>query len=141
MYITLDEVQLDDQLQWVNEFEHDAVAQTQERSITGALLVQHGIKLHGREIDLRSNGGVWAPLSVVRQLEAMRDEPGRVMLLTLADGREFHVIFNRASGAPLTATPVEREAYPTPGSVYFVDLRLITVAPPVVPDPEPDPES
>lgn len=140
MYITLDDVQLDDQLQWVNEFEHDAVAQTQERSITGALLVQHGVKLHGREIDLRSNGGVWTPLFVVRQLEAMRDDPGRVMLLTLSDARAFHVIFNRASGPPITVTPVEREAYPTPDSLYFVDLRLLTVAPPAAPEPEPDPE-
>jgi len=137
MYITLDDVQLDDQLQWVNEFDHDAVAQTQERSITGALLVQHGLKLHGREIDLRSNGGVWTPLSVVRQLEAMRDEPGRVMLLTLADARQFHVIFNRESGPPLTVVPIEREAYPTLDSLYSVDLRLITVAPPPEPDPEP----
>lgn len=128
MYITLDEVQLDDQLQWVNEFEHDAVAQTQERSITGALLVQHSVKLHGREIDLRSNGGAWTPLSVVRQLEAMRDEPGRIMLLTLADGRQFYVIFNRASGAPLTVEALEREAYPTPDSDYLINLRLITVA-------------
>lgn len=134
MYITLDDVQLDDQLQWVNEFEHDAVAQTQERSITGKLLLQYAAAplLHGREIDLRSNGGVWTPLSVVHQLEAMRDEPGRTMLLTLADGRQFHVIFNRASGPPLTVTPVEREAYATPDSAYFVDLRLITVEKPRV---------
>lgn len=139
MYITLDDVQLDDQLQWVNEFAHDAVVQTQERSITGALLVQHGIKLHGREIELRSNGGTWTPLSVVRQLEAMRDEAGRVMLLSLADGRQFHVIFNRASGPPLTVEPVFREAYPTADSQYFVDLRLLTVAPPPEPDPDPGP--
>ncbi|QJD60765.1 hypothetical protein HG264_04345 [Pseudomonas sp. gcc21] len=136
--MTLDDVQLDDQLQWVNEFDHDAVAQTQERSITGALLVQHGVKLHGREIELRSNGGVWTPLSVVRQLEAMRDEPGRIMQLTLADGRQFHVIFNRSNGAPLTAEPLFREAYPTPDSDYLINLRLLTVAPP--PEPEPDPE-
>jgi len=137
MYITLDDVQLDDQIQWVNEFEHDAVAQTQERSITGALLVQQGIKLHGREIDLRSNGGAWTPLSVVRRLETMRDEWGRVMLLTLADSRQFHVIFNRASGPPLTAEPIFREAYPTADSVYSINLRLLTVALPPEPDPEP----
>lgn len=139
MYITLDDVQLDDQLQWVNEFEHDAVAQTQERSITGKLLLQYAAAplLHGREIDLRSNGGAWTPLSVVRQLEAMRDEPGRVMLLTLADARQFHVIFNRSSGSPLTAEPVFREAYPTADSLYDINMRLLTVAPP--PDPAPAP--
>jgi len=67
---------------------------------------------------------------VVRQLEAMRDELGRVMLLTLADSRQFHVIWNRSGGPPLTAEPIFREAYPTLESLYSVDLRLITVAPP-----------
>lgn len=137
MYITLDDVQLDDQLQWVNEFEHNPVEQTREHSITGALLIQEGAKLHGREIDLRSNGGAWTPLSVVRQLEAMRDQVGRVMLLTLADGRQLHVTWNRTGGAPLTAEPVFREAYPAADSIYHIDLRLLTVAPPPEPAPEP----
>lgn len=138
MYITLDDVQLDDQLQWVNEFEHNPIEQTREHSLTGALLIQEGVKLYGREIELRSNGGAWTPLSVVRQLEAMRDELGRVMLLTLADSRQFHVIWNRSNGAPLAAEPVFREAYPTADSIYDITLRLLTVAPP--PEPEPDPE-
>lgn len=135
MYITLDDVQLDDQLQWVNEFDHNPIEQTREHSITGALLIQEGVKLYGREIELRSNGGVWTPLSVVRQLEVMRDEPGRVMLLTLPGNRQYHVIWNRTSGSPLTAEPLFREAYSTPDSVYDVNLRLLTVAPPAEPEP------
>lgn len=141
MFITLDDVQLDDQLQWVNEFDHNPIEQTREHSLTGALLIQEGVKLYGREIDLRSNGGAWTPLSVVRQLEALKDQPGRVMLLTLADGRHFHVVWNRANGSPLAAEPLFREAYPSDDSKYFVDLRLVTVAPPPAPpDPEPDPD-
>jgi len=135
MYITLDDVQLDDQLQWVNEFDHNPIEQTREHSVTGALLIQEGVKLYGREIELRSNGGVWTPLSVVRQLEVMRDEPGRVMLLTLVGGRQFHVVWNRTGGAPLTAEPMFREVYPTADSVYGINLRLLTVAPPAEPGP------
>ncbi len=63
----LDAVELGDQFEWVDEFTWDAVAQEQERSLTGALLVQEGTKLHGRPITLRSGGGVWTPLWVVRQ--------------------------------------------------------------------------
>ncbi|MEJ6655603.1 MAG: hypothetical protein QNL70_06330 [Pseudomonas sp.] len=137
MYITLDDVQLDDQLQWVNEFEHNPVEQTREHSITGALLVQEGVKLYGREIELRANGAAWTSLAVVRQLEALRNELGRVMLLTLADGRQHHVIWNRSNGASLTAEPLFREAYPTDDSLYLISLRLLTVAPPPEPDPEP----
>src|SRR5690606_17306477 len=119
------------------EFEWDPVAQEQERSITGALLVQEGVKVHGRPITLQSNGGVWTPLSVVRQLEILRDQSGRVMPLTLPDGRQFHVIFNRVDGAPLTAKQVFRRVNPGPDWEYEVDIRLITVAPP--PDPVPEP--
>ena len=48
----LDSVELGDQLEWVDEFTWDAVAQEQERSLGGQLLVQEGLKIHGRPITL-----------------------------------------------------------------------------------------
>ncbi|WP_416311170.1 hypothetical protein [Pseudomonas sp. W03] len=126
----LDSVALDDQFEWVDEFDWDPVAQVQERSVTGVLLVQEGVKVHGRPITLQSNDGVWTPLSVVRQLEILRDQPGRVMPLVLPDGREFSVIFDRTNGAPLSAKQVWRKVNPGPDDDYDVNLRLITVAPP-----------
>ncbi|NHN78453.1 hypothetical protein HA520_14400 [Azotobacter chroococcum] len=126
----LDSVELDDQFEWVDEFEWDAVAQEQERSVSGALLIQEGVKLYGRPITLKSNGGVWTPLSVVRSLEVLRDIPNKVMALTLPDGRSFSVIFNRADGAALEAVPLERRVAPPDDWLYEVNLRLITVAPP-----------
>ncbi|WP_236172609.1 hypothetical protein [Pseudomonas pseudonitroreducens] len=131
----LDSIELDDQLAWVDEFDWDAVAQDQQRSITGALLVQEGIKLHGRPITLRSDEGAWTPLSVVRKLEKLRDEPRRLMQLNLADGREFSVIFNRQAGSPLEAIPLFREVSPAPDADYLLTIRLITVAPPQQPEP------
>lgn len=125
----LDSVELDDQFEWVDEFDWDAVAQAQERSVMGVLLVQEGMKVHGRPITLQSNGGVWTPLSVVRQLEVLRDQLGRVMSLTLPDGREFSVIFDRTNGAPIAAKQVHRTVNPGPDELYDVNLRLITVAP------------
>lgn len=128
----LDTIELDDDFQWTDEFTHSPVEQTQERSLTGALLIQEGVKLHGRSIELRSNGGVWTPLSVVRQLEALAEQAGQVMELVLPDGREYSVIWNRIDGSPLTAEPLRRETYPTPDSLYLLTLRLLTVAPPRV---------
>lgn len=125
----LDSVDLDDQFEWVDEFDWDPVAQVQERSLSGALLVQEGVKLHGRPVTLQSNGGVWTPLSVVRQLEVLRDQAGRVMPLVLPDGREFSVIFDRTQGSPLTAKQIHRTVRPGPDEPYDVNLRLITVAP------------
>lgn len=125
----LDSIELDDQFEWADEFDWDPVAQEQERSLTGALLVQEGVKLHGRPITLKSSGGVWTPLSVVRQLEALRDQRLKVMPLVLPDGREFSVIFNRSNGAPLKASQVFRTANPSPDEDYDVEISLITVAP------------
>lgn len=129
----LDSIELDDQFEWADEFDWDPVSQEQERSLTGALLVQEGVKLHGRPITLRSNGGVWTPLSVVRQLEALRDQRLKVMDLVLPDGRSFSVIFNRSEGAPLKATQVFRQVDPSPDHDYDVEISLITVAPVATP--------
>lgn len=124
----LDSIELDDQFEWSDEFDWDAVAQEQERSLTGALLVQEGVKLHGRPITLKANGGVWTPLSVVRQLEALRDQQLKVMPLVLPDGRVFSVIFNRASGPSLEVVPIFRTVRPGPDQIYDVIIRLVTVA-------------
>lgn len=133
----LDSIELDDQLEWADEFEWDAVAQERERTITGHLVVQEGLKVHGRAITLRSNGGVWTPLSVVRQLEVLRDQVAKVMHLVLPDGRDFHVMWRRAEGEPpLEAVPVFREVNPPPDADMEVTLRFFSVAPPP-PDPEP----
>lgn len=125
----LDSIELDDQFEWSDEFDWTAVAQEQERSITGAFLVQEGLKLHGRPITLKSNDGVWTPLSVVRQLEVLRDQRGRVMPLVLSDGREFSVIFNQAEGKPLEATQVIRRVSPPDDWPYDVNISLVTVSP------------
>lgn len=129
MPLMLDTVELDEQIEWIDEFSWDAVAQEQERSITGALLVQEGTRLHGRSITLQSGGGAWTPLSVVRQLEALRDQRLKVMDLVLPDGRAFSVMFNRSDGAPLEATQVFRRVV-LEDTDYDITLRLITVAPP-----------
>ncbi|MCM2317876.1 MAG: hypothetical protein NDI93_00935 [Pseudomonas sp.] len=118
------------QLEWVDEWDWTPVAQEQERSLSGALLIQHGSKLHGRPITLKSNGAAWFPLSVVRSLEVLRDIPGKQMLLVLPDGREFTVIFDHSGGAPLKATPLWRQVVPDADHLYEIELQLITVAPP-----------
>lgn len=120
-------IDLDPQHDWIDEFEWDPVAQTQDRTLTGKLLVQEGIKVHGRPITLDGTGCAWTPLSVVRQLEALRDQPGLVMPLVVPDGRTFSVIFNRAEGAPVVAKPVHREVNPAGSDPFEVTLRLITV--------------
>lgn len=135
--ITLAGIALDDHHEWTDEFQWSAIEQERERSLSGALIVQEGVKKYGRPITLAANNAAWTPLAVVRQLEELRDQLGLVMPLELADGRAFHVIFNRVDGDPLEAQQLEREVEPRPDSDYLITLRLITVAPPPEPPASP----
>lgn len=126
----LDSLELDDQFEWIDEFDWSAVAQESERSLGGQLLVQGGQKVYGRPITLASNGGVWTELQTVRALEVLRDQFGRVMPLQLPDGREFSVIFNHEAGPPLQCTSIERQVNPAATALYEITIRLITVEPP-----------
>lgn len=144
MAMTLDTVDLADnpdlageQLEWTDEWEWNAIEQEQDRSLTGALIVQEGVKLYGRPITLSSNGGAWFTLAKVRELEAMAAVSLSVMLLTLPTGAQHYVTWNRAAGAAVQARPVHRTVAPGPDWLHELTLRLITVAPPPEPDPEP----
>ncbi|SEJ58022.1 hypothetical protein SAMN05216201_11175 [Pseudomonas linyingensis] len=139
MAMTLDSVDLaadpalgGEQLEWTDEWDWTPIAQEQERSLSGALLVQQGSKLYGRPITLKSNGGAWFTLATVRSLEVLRDIPGRVMPLQLPDGRTFSVIFDHSNGAPLKAKPLWRSVEPDQWP-YEIELSLLTVAPPEAP--------
>ena len=143
MALTLDAIDLaadpelgGEQLEWTDEYEWEPVEQEQERSLTGALIVQEGVKLYGRPITLSSNGGAWFTLATVRQLLALRDQRGSVMLLTLPTGAQHYVTWNRVDGAAVQARPLFRLVNPGPDWLHELTLRLITVAPPPEPDPE-----
>lgn len=142
MALTLDGVDLADnpdlggeQLEWTDEWEWNAIEQEQDRSLTGALMVQEGVKLYGRPITLSSNGGAWFTLAKVRELESMASVLLKVMLLTLPTGAQHYVTWNRAAGPAVQAVPLERLVNPGPDWLHELTLRLITVAPP--PDPAP----
>ena len=126
----LDSLELDDQFDWIDEFEWAVVEQETERSLGGQLLVQGGHKIYGRPITLASNGGVWTTLAIVRALEILRDTFGRIMPLTLPDGREYSVIFNHEGGPPLQCIALERQVNPGLDAEYEITIRLLTVEPP-----------
>ena len=96
----LDDIELPDDLLWVNEFDWNPVEQSQERSLNGALLVQEQGKQYGRSIVL--SGGEeagWVSRSVVIDLFALSSIANKVMTLTLADLRQYSVIFDRSRAA------------------------------------------
>lgn len=127
----LDGINLGD-LFWQDEYAWDAIGQEIERSVGGQLLVQQGLKHHGRPVTLVSQGGAWTSLETVRSLELLRDTLNKTMLLQLPDGRSFSVIFNRES-SPLEAEPLFRHVNPSLTHQYEITIRLLTVEPPTGP--------
>lgn len=122
----LDNLLLPDDLIWVNEFDWNAVEQSVERSINGALLVQEMAKQKGQSIELNGENSGWLTRAQVLKLQELADSPNKIMQLTLADGRTWSVIFDRSS-IPIIAEPIFPEAVIDDDALYSVVLRLLTV--------------
>ena len=108
---------------WDDEFEWTAPQRAQEYSITGALIVDVGVRLAGRPITLKSDADHgWVTRAVVQQLQAAINTSAGPVLLQLADGRSMNVHF---APDPLQATPLVRAELPGPELPYLITLRLI----------------
>lgn len=124
---TLNAVTFTDDLQWTDECDWSPVAQSSERSITGALLLQHGAMAAGRPITLQadSDSAGWFTREQVEALYALAAVPGNVMTLTYR-GVARQVVFRHAEGA-MNCRPVVPFADVQAGDYYHVTLRFLTV--------------
>ncbi|WP_286694079.1 hypothetical protein [Spongiibacter sp. UBA1325] len=120
-------IDLPNDLQWVDEFAWSAVEQQKDYSLTGAVIVQQGVKQKGRPITLQSNGGAWIKRSTLKALQAFYDTPDQVFELDLW-GEIYAVQFERPDG--LGADEVLRQADPDPDHYYTITLKLFEVATP-----------
>lgn len=123
---------LDPDLQWVDEFEWSSVEQSAERGLTGALIVDVGIRLYGRPITLApfDDESAWMTRATLTQLQNWESQPELKMTLSLR-GTEYTVQFRRFDVAPIEARPVTFVADPEPGGIgdfYLVTIRLMTVS-------------
>jgi hypothetical protein len=112
---------------WSDEFAFNQIEQSQERTLTGGLIIQSGQKLYGRPITL---GPSWLPRSIVDELYALEASSTK-MNLVLADGRPFTVVFDRSRGTAVDAKPVHDYvgAANDPDWNYLVTIRLLTLEP------------
>ena len=117
-------IELPNDLQWVDEFAWSAVEQSKDYSLTGALIVQQGVKLKGRPITLQSNGGAWAARSTVKALQAYYDAPDQIYTLELW-GDTYAVQFERPDG--LDAEEVLHQVAPGPDHYYTITIKLFEV--------------
>lgn len=119
-------IEIQEDVWWSDEFAWNPVEQSSTRSLTGARLVQVGVKVKGRPITLSSNErGGWVPRSTVLALHAQRALPGQTFALTLADGRVFSV--QHDPEREFSAAPVRPAADITDATPYRITLPLIEV--------------
>ena len=85
---------------------------------------------HGRSVVLSGNGEAgWVSRLTVKSLYALSKAANKTMSLTLPDGRQFSVIFDRANGSGVETRQLMPFAYPDDDDLYLVTLRLLTVEP------------
>ena len=135
MAITLGILTLPSGLVWSDELTWTPVQQSQEYSLTGALLLEISEKQAGRPITLtgQSSGRdytAWITRSDLLTLKAALEVPGATFTLTLHDARTFTVM---AAESPLDVEPLPiygsfAPANPTENRRYVLKaLKLIEV--------------
>lgn len=114
---------LPDDLAWPDEFAWSPVVQQVAPSITGALIVDIGVRAAGRPIELAgARDRAWMPRATAEQLQAWAAVPGAQMTLMLR-GTTRTVIWDHERGA-FSAEPLELEDYSDPLPTDRVIPRL-----------------
>lgn len=121
-------VTLHEDLFWSDENNWHPVAQSAQRSITGALIIQTTTMLKGRNITLESEDDQSAAMarSVVDQLRNWAAVAGQQLTLTLR-GVARTVIFRHQDGAGLEARPWIHYSDVDDEDYYLCVLRLMEI--------------
>jgi hypothetical protein len=145
MAITLGALVLPSGLVWSDEFAWTPVAQTMERTLTGALVIEEAAKTAGRPITLTgakagadytalvARGQAYRGFSSLNALRTALVAPGASFTLTLHDSRTFTVAPRQDADGPLSveSMPAYKDfapADPDDASLYFVAaIRLIEI--------------
>lgn len=125
--ITLGQIQLPDDLEWVDEFDWCPVEDSIDKGLSGSLIVQTGTLLAGRPITLSgSDNSAWISRAVLEQVKALADVPQSGLTLNY-HGRSFNVRF-RYTEKPYSARPVVFwSGAPDDDDYYTVTIRLMEI--------------
>lgn len=125
---TLGAIQIPRGMVWSDEFAWSGYERASERSTTGALLLDAGLKKKGRPITLQGQQDAgWINRQLLEQIVALADAAAfDTHVLTLADGRVFNVKFAPVD-LPVSGEPLARPELPVADYPYVAIVRLITV--------------
>lgn len=112
---------------WVDEFEWQPVEQTEQRTITGALIVESALRIGGRPITLQpeDDASAWISREALTAIGAWAAIPGKTMTLTLR-GVARDVIF-RHQEKGLTAKPLIHYSDPDTNDYYLATVRFMEI--------------
>ncbi|MFM4845813.1 MULTISPECIES: hypothetical protein [Aeromonas] len=120
MNVTLNGLQLPDDLIWRDEFDWAPVEQVVTPTLSGALLVEETAKPEGRPITLVGH----CPRATVLSVKALEAQVAQLMTLTLLDGLQREVFWRRPG---VVATPLIEMADPEAGEPYALTLNFTEV--------------
>ena len=120
-------IRLPPDMRWTDEYAWHAIAQAApERTLSGGLIIQQGIKRNGRPITL-SGEWAWLDLATVRILRDWTDVPELTLTMRHYDGREFNVAFRLHDNALGGVEPVAFSVPEMGAEKYQVQIALMTV--------------
>lgn len=128
---TLAEIVLTDDLLWADELDWVPVVASKQFTLTGALLIEQGVKQFGRPLTLKSPDSElgWVTRDTVTALRAAAGILNRKFTLQLeyaADIRAFTVMFDHEAN-PVQAVPVLGFASPNGTDYFTITIILVEV--------------
>lgn len=119
-------IELHKDLLWNDEFQWNTVEQSEQRTITGALVISASDKIGGRPITLQPEdaSSAWMTRATVAALRNWAAVKGKVMTLTL-HGTAYSVIFRSQDGVAVEAEPVAHYNDVDDDDWYLVTLRFM----------------
>lgn len=125
---TVFSIDLPKDLHWQEELSWSAVEQNVEHSLTGALLIQEGVKLKGRQITLVGKDDMaWIDRSKGLTLLSMANSPGLIMTLKFLEpvsetvAFSFNVMFRHFEKPALDIRHIKQWDQFEPGAWYIVN--------------------
>lgn len=123
--ITLDSVELSDDLVWIDRYKQSPVAQSAYRTLGGNLVVFSQALLEGRNITLEAQTNMgWLTEEQVAALLDLAKVPGAVYNLTIYN-ETYKVVFRHHEAPALEMQPIVDGAEPS--GWYTGTIKLTTV--------------
>ena len=128
MAITLDAIDLPDDLVWGDEFGWSNVTQDVQKSLTGALIIQESVQTKGRIITIAgTQDSAWITKTTLDLILAKANVPDTIMTL-LYHGESFNVMFSRSGNtSPVDAKSIIDYSNRDADCPYSVTLKFIEV--------------